>query len=156
MGDGGTGLGERREALLAEVLDVIVPPGADGRLPGAGVLVADGGVADALRRLPDMRLAVEMALGAVETALAARRATRLADLDAAGRRALVEEVNAADGMLAPLLLFVVSIGYYRDPRVLAALGFEARPPHPGGYEMAPDDLSLLDPVRRRGRFFREA
>jgi hypothetical protein len=32
---------------------------------------------------------------------------------------------------------------------------EARPPHPKGYEMAPHDLSLLDPVRRREKLYRD-
>ena len=39
-------------------------------------------------------------------------------------------------------------------RVVAALGLEPRPPHPKGYEMGTDDLTLLDPVRRRGPRYR--
>lgn len=156
MGDGGTGFPAEKEALLAAVLDEIVPPSPGRGLPGAGLLVEGGLLADVLRRLPDMRLAIEFALDGVSKALAARGAARLADLAPGARRALVEELNAVDGTFAPLLLFLVSIGYYRDPGVLGALGFEARPPHPGGYPMGPDDPSLLEPVRRRGKFFRDA
>jgi hypothetical protein len=38
--------------------------------------------------------------------------------------------------------------------VLTALGLEARPPHPAGYAIEPNDLSLLDPVRRRAELYR--
>ena len=55
----------------------------------------------------------------------------------------------------PAFLFVAYSGYYTDVRVVEALGFEARPPHPQGYEMGPDDLSLLEAVRRRGKLYRE-
>jgi hypothetical protein len=39
--------------------------------------------------------------------------------------------------------------------VLEALGIEGRPPHPKGYTIEPTDWSLLDPVRRRSRRYRE-
>jgi hypothetical protein len=39
--------------------------------------------------------------------------------------------------------------------VLEAIGMEARAPFPKGFEVEPGDLSLLDPVRRRGRVYRE-
>lgn len=45
--------------------------------------------------------------------------------------------------------------YYRDDRVMASLQMEARPPFPQGYEIADGDWSLLDPVRRRGRIYRQ-
>jgi hypothetical protein len=54
----------------------------------------------------------------------------------------------------PLMLHTF-VGYYQTPRVVEALGLEARPPHPQGYAMEPNDLSLLDPVRRRPRLYRE-
>jgi hypothetical protein len=40
-------------------------------------------------------------------------------------------------------------------RVLEALDLEPRPPHPEGYATVEGDLSLLEPVRRRGRKYRE-
>ena len=46
--------------------------------------------------------------------------------------------------------------YYQDDRVLAAIGLEARPPFPKGYDVPAGDLSLLEPVRRRGSIVREA
>jgi hypothetical protein len=46
-------------------------------------------------------------------------------------------------------------GYYQHPRVVEALGLEARAPHPKGFSMEPDDWTILDPVRARGKMYRE-
>jgi hypothetical protein len=46
--------------------------------------------------------------------------------------------------------------YYRDDRVMRALGMEPRPPFPKGFEVAQGDWSLLEPVRARGKIFRNA
>lgn len=51
---------------------------------------------------------------------------------------------------------VVSRAYYRDDRVLTAIGMDPRPPFPAGYPVEQIDLSLLDPVRRRGSIVRQA
>ena len=64
-------------------------------------------------------------------------------------------VGPGDDVLCPTLTFVAYVGYYQHPRVVAALGLEHRPPHPKGHEMEASDLTLLDPVRRRGKLYRE-
>jgi len=51
---------------------------------------------------------------------------------------------------------IVARAYYRDPRVLASIGMEYRPPFPKGYLVEQGDWSLLDPVRQRGRIYRDA
>jgi hypothetical protein len=53
------------------------------------------------------------------------------------------------------LTFHTYAGYYQHTRVVEALGLEARAPHPKGYHMEPNDLSLLDGVRRRPKLYRE-
>lgn len=58
------------------------------------------------------------------------------------------------GFVLPLMVHVCA-GYYQHARVVEALGLEARAPHPKGYEMEPNDLSLLDAVRRRPKLYRE-
>jgi hypothetical protein len=72
------------------------------------------------------------------------------------RTAVFEEFTAADQFFLPAFLFLVYSGYYTAPRVVEALGLEMRPPHPEGYAVESDDLSsLLDPVRRRGKMYRD-
>lgn len=45
--------------------------------------------------------------------------------------------------------------YYRDRRVITALGLEHRPPFPMGHTLPKGDFSLLDAVRGRGRMWRD-
>ncbi len=138
-------------AILSCVLDEVVPPSADGRMPGAGELGLAASVAEMVGRAPGAVAALGEALLALEahtpqpfTALAGPE--RLAALTgfAARRPGFVEG-----------LLFPTYAGYYRAPRVLAALGLEPRPPHPQGHVLEPGDLTLLDAVRRRGKIYRE-
>ncbi len=45
---------------------------------------------------------------------------------------------------------------YRDERVMRSLGMEPQPPFPKGFDLPQGDWSLLDPVRARGRIYRDA
>ena len=53
---------------------------------------------------------------------------------------------------ARTLQMLTAQGYYGDPRVMRALGMEARPPFPRGFELEQGDWTLLDPVRARPAF----
>lgn len=139
---------------LTYVLDEIIPPSADGRLPGAGALGLDEYLAAALRPLPALRAMVGQALAALEV-LAIRRDPRgLAALSREDREAALAELAASEHALPPILALHVYGGYYHHPRVMAALGLEPRAPHPHGYAMEPNDLTLLDAVRRRAALYR--
>jgi len=46
--------------------------------------------------------------------------------------------------------------YYRDDRVMESLGMEPRPPFPEGFEVEEGDWSMLEPVQRRGKIWRDA
>jgi hypothetical protein len=134
--------------LLLGLLDAVVPPSADGRLPGAGQLDLVEHIARTVREMPMLRPVVEYGLSALSE-LATKRPDR--DL-----RAVLEAFAAGDQFFMPAFLFLVYSTYYQNPRVLAALGLEARPPHPKGHEMEPIDVTLLDPVRRRAGMFRKS
>jgi hypothetical protein len=136
------------ERLLVGLLDAVVPPSRDGRLPGAGELDLVAQIARTVRETPMLRPVVEYGMSALAE-LAAKRP----DGDV---RAVLEEFAAGDQFFMPAFLFLVYSTYYQNPRVLAALGLEARPPHPKGHEMEPIDLTLLDPVRRRDGMFRKS
>jgi hypothetical protein len=137
------------------VLDLLIPPSADGRLPGAGALGLARYVEELLVTTPGPRPLVAQGLAALEAGVAARGARGFTGLPRGAQRALLDEVAQALPGFAPTLLFLVMTGYYREPRVLAALGLENRPPFPKGHAVADSDFSLLDAVRRRGRRYRE-
>jgi hypothetical protein len=137
--------------LVTALLDTVIPPSDDGRLPGAGTLGLIDHVVRTLRAMPLLRPVVEYGLGAL-----AERGFG-PDLAPTERTARLAEFAAADQFFLPAFLFLAYSGYYQHPRVVAALGLEPRPPHPQGYPMAAvDDLSLLEAVRRRGRRYRDA
>ena len=46
--------------------------------------------------------------------------------------------------------------YYTDERVMHAHGMEPRPPFPKGFSIPQGDWTLLDPVKQRERFWRDA
>ena len=52
------------------------------------------------------------------------------------------------------LLSLLTQCYYRDDRVLDAIGLEPRAPYPEGFEVENGDWGLLDPVKSRGRIYR--
>ena len=127
--------------LLDAVLDTIIPPSTDGRLPGAGEVGLGAAVQQAMA-------------GAVEPGLAALPAD-FAELPVAERQAALEGLGTSQPGFVPGLLFHSYVGYYQDARVVEALGLEARPPFPKGYDMEPNDLTLLDAVRQRPSMVRE-
>jgi hypothetical protein len=97
---------------------------------------------------------VLQSLATLDEGARARGAACFADLAAAERTPLFAEVAAAQpGFVGPLV-FHTYVGYYQDPRVLAAIGLEPRPPHPKGHVLEPGDFGLLDAVRRRGPIWR--
>ncbi len=140
------------EQTLACVLDAIIPASDDGRLPAAGAL---GLAAPVSEKLGDAAPLVAQGLAAVEELAAARGASAFATLEPGDRAELLEEFAAKQPAFLPLLSFQTYTAYYQHPRVLEALGLESRPPYPGGYELEPGDLSLLDRVRGRPRLYRE-
>jgi hypothetical protein len=78
-----------------------------------------------------------------------------ADLDDAAAEAAAATLLASDGPEVTALGRAVLQCYYRDDRVMHALGVEPRPPYPKGRELAQNDWSVLDPVRARPRMWRD-
>lgn len=70
---------------------------------------------------------------------------------------LAEATGELEGRLemAPLVSLVLQC-YYRDDRVMEAIGMEARPPFPLGYEVEEGDWSMLEAVQARGKIWRDA
>lgn len=127
----GPELSENEQRALDAVLDEIIPPGGDRGMPGAGQVGVARYVDAALRPTPALHQMVREGVAALA------------------------ELASSQHALPPLLVLHAYAGYYQQPRVLEALGIEPRPPHPAGYATVEGDLSLLEPVRQRGRTYRE-
>jgi hypothetical protein len=141
--------------VLCAVLDEIIPPRADGSLPGAGALGLIARIETTVRESPDLRPAITQGLAALEEGARAHGVASFPELAREARLEVLNELASSAPAFLPALIFQTYVGYYEHPRVMEALGLEARPPHPKGYEMAPSDLSLLDPVRARPKMYRE-
>ena len=126
---------------LADLAALIIPASAEHGVPGAD----------------DPRIFAE-----IERALTPRRdqlAEALAALpQIAGETAEARGTafRAAHPEAAKIVQTVVAECYYRDIRVLMALGMPGRPPFPKGHDMEAGDLSLLDPVREMPQRWRDA
>lgn len=144
------GFSADHQRTLASVLDELIPPSADGRLPGAGQLGLAGYVIEALQKTPELAAMVAQGLSELDDQARRRHAGDFATLARADKVQLLTEW----GFVLPLMVHVCA-GYYQHARVVEALGLEVRAPHPKGYEMEPNDLSLLDDVRRRPKLYRQ-
>lgn len=143
------------ERALASVLDEIIPPSPDRKLPGAGEIGLVAAIAAAAKQSPDLGPTVARGLQALDALAHERRGCAFSALAGAERTECLRDLAAADPTFVPSLAFPTYVAYYQHPRVMEALGREARPPHPMGYEMEPFDLTLLEPVRRRSKLYRD-
>ena len=80
----------------------------------------------------------------------------LADLAPARREAVVLAFRERGAASAATLSRVILQCYYRDDRVIRSLGLEPRAPFPKGHTLEQGDWSLLDPVRKRPKMWRDA
>ena len=140
-------------ATFDVVVDMIVPASADGRKPSA----ADVGVLDFIRaRFPEDIPVIAREIGRLDSAARDGHGAGFIELDSGARQAVVDAMRADDPAFLRALAMHTVTCYYQDDRVLAAIGLEARPPFPNGYEVVAGDTDLLEPVRRRGNLVRDA
>ena len=147
-------LNDDQRRALAPVLDGFIPRSADGVLPGAGELGIARDLDEALQRVPAMRAMVVESLEALDRLARQSGAERFTALPVERQGEVLHELSCSEQAFPPMLMLFTFGCYYKHPRVLAHYGLEARPPHPKGYAVAPTDLSLLDPVRKRGARYR--
>jgi gluconate 2-dehydrogenase subunit 3-like protein len=143
-----------QNAAFVAVLDAIVPRSPDGRLPAAGEL----GLAAAIEAsLGAMCPLVARSLDALDALARERCGAAFAALPSAEREEILNAHAVGDPAFLGGLVFQTYCAYYQHPRVVAALGLAARPPHPEGYPLEQPDLdALLAPVRERATRYREA
>jgi hypothetical protein len=142
----------KQKRTLDAVFDEIIPPSADGKLPGAGSL----GLAEEIESQTAFRWpAIEDGLAKLDELARLRGGVSFAGLPDEQRSPVLNELTTTHPTLLPSLIYPTLSGYYRAAPVMEALGRERRSPHPEGYELEPGDLSLLDPVRVRPTLYRE-
>ena len=128
------------QTRLRKIVAMIIPASTEFQTPGA----------DDPAIFAEIVATAETKASATLDALQAVDA--LGDLEPA---AMGAALNRKAPEAAAHLQAITAECYYRDPRVLKAIGVEQRPPFPKGYQVEQGDFSLLDPVRARGPVWRE-
>jgi len=142
-------LSAEEQRSLRALVGVIIPASASHGVPGA----------DDERIFADILATIAPDTAEVRDALVrldALAGGRFADLAGRAREAVALKFRDTDAMSLPPWVSVTVQCYYRDDRVMHALGMAARPPFPGGFEVEQGDWSLLDPVRVRPKLYRDA
>jgi len=135
---------------LAAVLDTLVPPSADGRMPGAGAIGLASGVSE---RLGPGAPLIESGLAALDGKAGAAGFAALAP---EARAEVLRAYETEQPGFVQLLCFQTYTLYYQTAEAVEGLGLDPRPLFPRGFDLEQGDLSLLDGVRERTRLFREA
>jgi hypothetical protein len=128
-------LNDEQKEKLAGLLDVIIPPSEDGRLPSAAEIDL----------VPYVQTYAAEFLPALVQVLDELDAQFLI-FDRSERHSLVEELSKTQAEVFELILFHTFACYYQDERVHKGIGMEEGPPFPRGNTVEAGDLSLLDPV----------
>ena len=137
------------ERTLACVAGLMIPASTAHRVPGADDPEI---LADIVRSLGRDGAAVRAALVRLDTLAGGC----FADLAALRQEEVAATFRAEGGATLAALTRSILLCYYRDDRVMRALDMEVRPPFPKGHTVEQGDWSLLDPVRRRAKLWRDA
>ena len=150
-----TALSDAQRALLATVLDTLIPPNSAAGLPGAGGLGLVAAIEETMASQAALAAAVPPGLDALAGQLGSAGPEAFAALDVGERSRALEALAEAQPAFVPALVFAAYSAYYMHPEVSRALGLEGRPPFPEGYSLEPFDESLLSRVRERPPMYRE-
>lgn len=141
----------RDPALMEALLDLVIPPSDDGRMPGAGRLGIVSELADKLEADQAVGPFVQAGLQAVHDAALARDPAGFSGVPSHVRVEIVEAQLGAHPMLMTGLALHLYQAYYQHPRVLEGLGEPPRAPFPEGYDLEETDPQLLEKLlARRG------
>ena len=137
---------------LNALLDLIIPADSVRGLPSAAELnfleYLEEFAADQIPKIKDE-------LAELNEASLEKTSNLFFELGQDDRRELCELLRRIKRRFARTILVQTLNCYYQDSRVLMAWGRKPGAQFPEGNEVPHDDLRLLDPVRRRGKIFRE-
>ena len=147
-------LGETVRRTLVALLDTMIPADPDLGLPGAG----DDAIAESVVqsiRASSMRTIID-GLTFIDELSKAMNRCRFDELDPDVREEFFfkQKLDLRDSVR--VLGSIAVHSYYCDSRVMNSLGMEARAPFPEGFTVEEGDLSLLEPVKARGKIYRDA
>ncbi len=141
------------ESALAAIVGAMIPVSEEYAVPGADDPAIFADILTLVKRHPEPVIEALAALGDIAES---HHGAAFNALDDEAKAATITTFSQSGNQHLRAIVSMTAQCYYRDDRVMASLGMEPRPPFPKGFEVEQGDLSLLDPVRARGRIWREA
>lgn len=141
-------LTDAEQQSLRCVVAHMIPASARYGVPGADDDMIFADIVSSLdRETADVRQALALLDRFAGGALSASSTER--------QQSILREFRRQQPALTAALTAVTVRCYYRDDRVVRSLGMEPRPPFPKGFDVPQGDWSILEPVRARGKIYRE-
>ena len=134
---------------LSAAMDRLIPP--TGERPGAGSM----GLAEVVESFAGRHAPYHDALLAFVEALPQGGAERLHQRPGAEQDNILKTVELTLPAMFHVVLELVYMAYYGDPRVQNAIGYRSGPLQPRGYELPPFNEAVLETVRHRVPFWRD-
>ena len=146
---GDPNLSDQEKRTLAAMCARMIPASDEYKVPGADDPLIQADIAKSLGR---DATAVHDTLALLDRIAGGD----FAALPVAKQEEACATLRTEGGMNLTLTTRIVLQCYYRDDRVMISLGMEPRAPFPKGHVLPQGDWSLLDPVRARGKIWRDA
>ena len=144
-----TGLSAAETGDLRCIAGMMIPASTEFDVPGADDPTIFADIVKSLGRdLRDVKAAIKT--------LSSLGGCAFADLEPSRRDAVAAAFRERGGAELAALSRAILQCYYRDDRVVRSLGLEPRAPFPKGHTVEQGDWSLLDPVRKRPKMWRDA
>ena len=143
-------LDEEQVRTLNEILNLIIPPSKNRRMPGA----ADVGFLNYIKKETHLQWIREGLINIIEESHN-KYSQEFSSLSGSEQTQLIDKLRRRFLQFFNHLTTQVIQCYYQHDDVLVAIGLEGRPPFPEGYRVLEGDLILLEPVYLRGKVYRE-
>ena len=141
-------LDEEQNRTLTSLLNLIIPASEDGKMPGANDVVDFSFINN------------ENLLSLIKEGL-------IRIIDESNNQygqefsalSVAEQLEIVNGLKRKLFRFFTDLTtqvvqyYYQHDDILKAIGLDARPPFPKGYDVEEGDILLLEPVFLRGKIY---
>lgn len=145
-------LTEAEVETLSAVLDTLIPASPALGMPSAGESRI---VEDVHQSVRNTRPILKDTLSQINSAALEQHQAEFSTLTFNQRTNLLKREDVVGIPAFRTLQFVLLQCYYRDPVAMKSLGMEPRAPFPEGFDIEQGDWDLLEPVKRRAKFYRE-
>ena len=141
-------LDKEQNRTLTSLLNLIIPASEDGKMPG----VFDIGFIDYINNENQLSLIQEGLIRIIDE-------TNNQYCQEFSALSVAEQLTIVNVLKRKLFRFFTDLTtqvvqyYYQHDDILNAIGLDARPPFPKGYDVEEGDILLLEPVFLRGKIY---